>query len=58
VARCIAKGEWTARAGLASVPAVTPLDAEISGFAARDYYRHLDWHITHLQTRLREVSAG
>jgi hypothetical protein len=37
---------------------VTPLDAEISGFAARDYYRHLDWHITHLQTRLREVSAG
>jgi len=24
----------------------------------RDYYRHLDWHITHLEKRLREVSAG
>ena len=27
-------------------------------FLVRDYYRHLDWHITHLETRLREVSAG
>jgi hypothetical protein len=27
-------------------------------FLARDYYRHLDSHITHLETRLREVSAG
>jgi hypothetical protein len=27
-------------------------------FLVRDYYRHLDWHITHLETRLREVGAG
>jgi len=27
-------------------------------FLVRDYYRHLDWHITHLQARLREVGAG
>jgi hypothetical protein len=27
-------------------------------FLARDYYRHLDWHITHLETRLREVRIG
>ncbi len=27
-------------------------------FLVRDYYRHLDWHITHLEKRLREVSAG
>ena len=26
-------------------------------FLARDYYRHLDWHITHLETRIREVKA-
>ncbi|HJX53399.1 MAG TPA: DinB family protein [Polyangia bacterium] len=27
-------------------------------FLVRDYYRHLDWHITHLEKRLHEVSAG
>ena len=27
-------------------------------FLVRDYYRHLDWHITHLGTRLREVGVG
>ncbi len=26
-------------------------------FLARDYYRHLDWHITHLEARIREVKA-
>jgi hypothetical protein len=26
-------------------------------FLARDYYRHLDWHITHLETRISEVRA-
>jgi hypothetical protein len=26
-------------------------------FLVRDYYRHLDWHITHLETRLRQVGA-
>ncbi len=26
-------------------------------FLARDYYRHLDWHISHLETRIREVKA-
>jgi hypothetical protein len=27
-------------------------------FLVRDYYRHLEWHITHLENRLREVSGG
>jgi hypothetical protein len=26
-------------------------------FLARDYYRHLDWHHSHLETRIREVKA-
>ena len=26
-------------------------------YLARDYYRHLDWHITHLEARIREVRA-
>ena len=26
-------------------------------FLVRDYYRHLEWHITHLQNRLREVAG-
>ena len=27
-------------------------------FLARDYYRHLEWHIVHLETRIREVKAA
>ena len=26
-------------------------------FLVRDYYRHIDWHLAHLETRLREVRA-
>ncbi len=26
-------------------------------FLARDYYRHLDWHINHLQSRISQVRA-
>lgn len=26
-------------------------------FLARDYYRHLEWHIAHLEARIREVKA-
>jgi len=26
-------------------------------YLARDYYHHLEWHIAHLETRLREVTA-
>jgi hypothetical protein len=26
-------------------------------YLAREYYRHLDWHITHLETRIREVKS-
>jgi hypothetical protein len=26
-------------------------------FLARDYYRHLDWHIDHLQSRIAQVRA-
>ena len=26
-------------------------------FLARDYYRHLDWHTSHLEARIREVKA-
>ena len=27
-------------------------------FLARDYYRHLDWHISHLESRISEVRAA
>lgn len=26
-------------------------------YLVRDYYRHLDWHIAHLEVRIREVKA-
>jgi len=26
-------------------------------FLVRDYYRHLDWHLAHLETRIRELRA-
>jgi hypothetical protein len=26
-------------------------------FLARDYYRHIDWHLAHLETRIHEVRA-
>ena len=33
-------------------------DKELSlEYLARDYYRHLDWHINHLETRISEVKA-
>jgi len=33
-------------------------DKELSlEYLARDYYRHLDWHINHLETRIAEVRA-
>jgi hypothetical protein len=24
-------------------------------FLVRDYYRHIDWHLAHLETRIREI---
>jgi hypothetical protein len=27
-------------------------------FLARDYYRHLEWHINHLQSRIAQVTAA
>jgi hypothetical protein len=27
-------------------------------YLARDYYRHLDWHINHLETRISQVRAA
>ena len=34
-------------------------DKELSlEFLARDYYRHLDWHISHLESRISEVRAA
>jgi hypothetical protein len=34
-------------------------DKELSlEFLARDYYRHLDWHIDHLESRIYEVKAA
>ncbi len=33
-------------------------DKELSlEYLARDYYRHLEWHINHLETRIAEVRA-
>ena len=33
-------------------------DKELSlEYLARDYYRHLDWHINHLETRISQVRA-
>jgi len=45
------------RACLANVWVVD--DKELSlEFLARDYYRHLDWHINHLESRIAEVRTA
>jgi len=32
-------------------------ESKTLAFLARDYYRHLDWHLAHLETRIREIQA-
>ena len=32
-------------------------EAKTLEFLVRDYYRHIDWHLTHLETRINEVRA-
>ena len=32
-------------------------ESKTLAFLVRDYYRHIDWHLAHLETRIREIRA-